>query len=286
MDQQVARIGITYRRMTEDDLEAANRLSHSVRWPHRLQDWQFVHRLGTGYVADTGKTLVGSVMCWRHGADYATLGMLIVHPEWRRKGIGRELIARAMGDLGTRNVSLMATGSGNALHQGLGFEAADAIHHHQGSAFCPKLIALPPGERIRPLGMRDHAELAALYERAAGMPRAAVMAALMELAECVVIDRDDELLGCAVLRRYGHGYSIGPVLAPDAERAKALISHWAGTYTGAFVRIDVPAAAGLSSWLDDLGLLQVDTVVTMVRGAPARPAGALKVFAIVNQSLG
>ncbi|MEO7493819.1 MAG: GNAT family N-acetyltransferase [Massilia sp.] len=272
--------------MTEHDLEAAHRLSHAVRWPHRLPDWQFAHSLGIGYVAETGKTVVGTVLCWHHGADYATLGMFIVHPEWRRKGVGRALIARAMSELGERNVSLMATGSGTALHQGLGFEAAGAIHHHQGSAFCPKLIALAPGERIRPLGLRDHAELADLYTRAAGMPRAAVMAALMEAAECVVIDRDDELLGCAVLRRYGHGYAIGPVLAPDADRAKALISHWAGTYTGAFVRIDVPAASGLSSWLDDLGLLQVDTVVTMVRGAPARPEGALKVFAIVNQSLG
>lgn len=286
MDQQVAQAGVAYRRMNEQDLEGAHRLSQSLRWPHRLQDWQMNHRLGMGYVAEAADAVVGTIMCWSHGTEFASIGMVIVSPEWQGQGIGRKLMTMAMAELGERNVILSATAAGKPLYQGLGFNSIGAISQHQGSVFQSKLIALSPGERIRPLGARDGARLAALCARAAGMPRATVLATLMEVAECVVIDRYDEMIGCAMLRRFGLGYAIGPVIAPDIERAKALISHWTGTYAGAFVRIDVPAASGLGPWLDGLGLLQVDTVTTMLRGEAPLTDSSMRQFAIINQALG
>jgi GNAT superfamily N-acetyltransferase len=272
--------------MREQDLEAAHRLSQSLRWPHRLQDWQFIYRLGMGFVAEAGDSIVGTIMCWSHGTEFASIGMVIVGMDWQGQGIGRHLMKMAMGELGKRNVLLHSTSAGQALYRGLGFEQIGSICQHQGSVFRPKLIALPPGERIRPLGTREDAALATLAGRASGMPRATVLGALKDVAECVVIDRYDELIGFAMLRRFGLGYAIGPVVAPDIERAKALISHWTGTYAGAFVRIDVPASSGLGAWLDEQGVLQVDTVTTMVRGEPPLPDGSARQFAIVNQALG
>jgi GNAT superfamily N-acetyltransferase len=272
--------------MREQDLEAAHRLSQSLRWPHRLQDWQFIYRLGMGFVAEADDSIVGTIMCWSHGTEFASIGMVIVGMDWQGQGIGRHLMKMAMGELGKRNVLLHSTSAGQALYRGLGFEQIGSICQHQGSVFRPKLIALPPGERIRPLGTREDAALATLAGRASGMPRATVLGALKDVAECVVIDRYDELIGFAMLRRFGLGYAIGPVVAPDIERAKALISHWTGTYAGAFVRIDVPASSGLGAWLDEQGVLQVDTVTTMVRGEPPLPDGSARQFAIVNQALG
>jgi predicted N-acetyltransferase YhbS len=286
VDQQISPNGIAYRRMTERDLEAAHRLSQAVCWPHRLKDWQLVQRLGGGYIAECGDAVIGTAMCWSHGTEFASVGMVIVSPDWQGRGIGRKLMKMTLDELGKRNVFLNSTESGQPLYQGMGFEAVDSIHQHQGSVFKSKLIALQPGERIRPLGARDGAKLAALGARAAGMPRGTVMAALQEVAECVVIDRYDELVGCAMLRRFGHGYLIGPVIAADAEHAKALIAHWAGTYAGSFVRVDVSAAGGLSGWLDELGLTRVDTVVTMVRGEAPLADASMRQFAIINQALG
>jgi predicted N-acetyltransferase YhbS len=286
VDQPIARITVAYRRMQEQDLEAAHRLSQSLRWPHRLQDWQLIYRLGMGYVAESGDNVVGTIMCWSHGTEFASIGMVIVAAGCQGQGIGGRLMSMAMGELGKRSILLQSTTAGQALYRRLGFNQTGSICQHQGSVFRSKLIALPPGERIRPLGARDAAQLAVLGSRATGMPRATVLAALSEVAECVVIDRYDEIIGFAMLRRFGLGYAIGPVVAPDIERAKALISHWAGTYAGSFVRIDVPANCGLEAWLDELGLLQVDIVTTMVRGEPPLPDGATRQFAIVNQALG
>jgi hypothetical protein len=108
----------------------------------------------------------------------------------------------------------------------------------------------------------------------------------MNNAEGVVIDKCGELTGFAIFRRFGRGYAIGPVVAADAECAKALIAHWIGVSSGSFVRIDVHESSGLSPWLADMGLPKVDTVVTMVRGEPAHATGGIRQFAILNQALG
>lgn len=287
MTSKVTRSDVTYRRMSERDIKAAHELSLGARWPHRTQDWQFNHLLGSGYVAedDDGK-VIATVMCWSHGTEFASIGMVIVSPEWQGKGIGRKLMEKVMAELGKRNILLNATQAGQPLYERLGFAPIGTIHQHQGTVFKSRLMELPSGERIRPLGSRDGNALAALCARASGMPRGTVLTALRDVAECVVIDRYDEMIGCAMLRRFGHGYAIGPVVAPDLERAKALISHWAGTYAGSFVRIDVPAASGLSPWLNELGLVQVDSVVTMVKGEAPLYDKEVHQFALINQALG
>lgn len=286
MTNQVTQTDIQYRRMSAHDIDAAHKLSISVRWPHRPDDWRLVHRLGTGFVAEHEGSIVGTALCWSHGAQFASIGMVIVSRDWQGKGLGRKLMGMAMSELGKRNVLLHATEAGVGMYQRLGFEACGAVHQHQGTVFQPPLVGLPPGERIRPLGARDAPKLAALGARASGMPRGTVLSALLEVAETVVIDRYDEVIGCAMLRRFGHGYAIGPVIAPDIERAKALITHWAGTYADSFVRIDVAANSGLGDWLNGLGLIQVDAVVAMVRGEQPLPDADTRQFAIINQALG
>lgn len=287
MTDRISATATRYRRITADDAEAAHRLSLSVRWPHRQQDWEFILRLGAGFVAeDESGAVIGTAMCWSHGAEYGSLGMVIVDGAHQGKGIGRKLMQMVLTELGERNVLLHATAAGKPLYETLGFKACGEIHQHQGTVFKPPLMPLQPGERIRPLGARDGTRLAALCARAAGMPRATVLAALQDVAEAVVIDRYDDIIGCAMLRRFGHGYAIGPVIAPDIDRAKALISHWTGTYGGAFLRIDVTGWSGLGPWLNELGLVQVDSVVAMARGEAPVGDPSARQFAIISQALG
>jgi hypothetical protein len=114
-----------------------------------------------------------------------------------------------------------------------------------------------------------------------------VLKHLLNAANCVAIDLYDDLIGFAALRRYGLGYVIGPVVAPDVNRAKALIAHWAGSYAGSFVRVDVPGKHGLSPWLTEMGMVQVDkTVPVMVRGEPPRPDPSITQYALLNQAFG
>src|SRR4051812_7043145 len=122
MDMQITAVKITYRGMTEKDLAAAHELSQQVRWPHRLSEWDFVKLLGSGLVAGVEGKLIGTSMCWNHGAEYASLGMVVVSPDWQGMGIGRELANRTIGDMGARSVLLHTTESSQPLYQALGFK--------------------------------------------------------------------------------------------------------------------------------------------------------------------
>ena len=71
------------------------------------------------------------------------------------------------------------------------------------------------------------------------MLRQALIEALFTHAEAtVVLDHDGSAAcGFALLRRFGRGHVIGPVVAHDADGAKALIAHLSGLNAGRFTRI-------------------------------------------------
>ncbi|HST02567.1 MAG TPA: GNAT family N-acetyltransferase, partial [Usitatibacter sp.] len=161
-----------YRRFAESDVAAAHRLSVAVGWPHRLEDWRFLQRVGTGHVAADDSGVVGTILTWKHGARHATLGMVVVSPERQGRGIGRELMKRALRDVTRRSVTLNATRVAVPLYEKAGFVAVGAIEQHQGIAARVPAVALAPGERLRPIGASDAPALAALASRAAGMSRA------------------------------------------------------------------------------------------------------------------
>jgi GNAT superfamily N-acetyltransferase len=280
---------ITYRAFTADDLPAAHALSIAVRWRHRPEDWRFAARIGQGIAAVNERgTIVGTAFSWLFGHEAATLGMLIVSPDHQRQGIGRAMIEQWMHALGSRTLLLHASEVGQPLVERLGFRHIGRIHQHQGAAFQPPLVSLPAGERLRPLGAKDLPRLVELASRASGLDRSALLPELLAIANGIALDRDGELIGFALFRRFGDGHVIGPVIAPDspdASRAKALISHWLASNAGMFVRIDTPAEAGLSGWLEHMGLPLVDTIEKMVHGVPLPNDASLKQFAITSQAV-
>ena len=146
-------------------------------------------------------------------------------------------------------------------------------------------VALSAGESMRLAEPGDITKIIELANRATGMARDAVLKQLLSMAEGAVLERNGELAGFSIMRRFGRGHAIGPVVAPDSERAKALIAHWSDAYAGSFVRVDVTATSGLGAWLAEAGLVQVDTAVAMARnGVPAQDE-TIEQFAILNQAL-
>jgi ribosomal protein S18 acetylase RimI-like enzyme len=278
--------GMRLRTLVPDDLASAQRLSRAVRWPHRLEDWQFALKLGAGYAAEVDDTVVGTVLYWRFGRQHATLGMVMVAPNWQGRGFGKRLVRAALAKLGHRSVLLHASPNACRLYDGLGFLPIGELRQYEGAAFAAPVTALPDGERLRPLGRRDGPILAQLDARAAGMPRKSALTALLATADAVVLDRDGEARGFALQRRFGRGHVIGPVVAPDAEQAKALIGYWLARHAGMFVRIDVPAGSGLGDWLEWLGLNDVGRATAMLRGPALERRGEAKLFAAINHALG
>lgn len=286
LEQSPAPVDLQIRPLEAPDLEAVHALSVAVLWPHRLTDWQFVAALGQGVVVEHAGRIVGTGQAWKFGEDHATVGLVIVAPDMQGQRIGQRVMHALLEALPGRTVSLQATAEGRGLYERLGFVQTGEVRQHQGLARPARLMAPPPGLRLRPLVPSDVESLVALDHAASGMPRGAALRALLQSADGVVLDDEGEAVGFALARRFGRGHAIGPVVAPDIAGAQVLIAHWTSTLAQKFVRIDVDAGSGLLPWLEDQGLHRVGAVTTMVRGAAPLRGPAHGLFALINQALG
>lgn len=275
------------RPLTPDDLPAAQALTAALRWPHRVEDWAFALALGEALAAEVEGRLAGTAFGWRHGADFATLGLVIVDDALQGRGIGRRLTQGVLDRLGEGcRVLLHATEPGLPLYRSLGFRPVGEIRQHNGLVVAAGGEAPPPGFRLRPLRPEDVPDLLALDAEATGMARAALLHAVLPLAEGVVLERGGRAAGFALIRPFGRGEVVGPVVAPGVAAARALIGHWLAARIGRFLRLDVPPESGLGAWLAAQGLPEVSGVIGMMRGAPPARSPELGVYGLVSQSLG
>lgn len=276
---------ISLRLMTEADVPQAAALSRAFGWSHRAEDWSYFLGVGEGLVAEADGQVVGTVMACRHGANLATLGMMIVAENAQGIGLGRSLMQAMISSLNGATIVLQATENGLPLYAKLGFKSVGTLHQHQGIA--PGIVSFGSGadEAIVPLHGRDD-EIAFLYSTASGANRKAVVDKLLADDRGVVWKRDGNIKGFAVLRRFGRGWYIAPVVAADVDIAKALISHLLRKIKGEFARADVVGGTGLSNWLEDLGFPDVDIAQTMALGSMPRIEGNFTVFAVTAQALG
>jgi GNAT superfamily N-acetyltransferase len=268
-----------------DDLPAAHAMSSALKWPHRLEDWQFALSLGQGVVADCNGKIQGTALSWTWGADYATVGLVIVSPELQGQRIGNRMMSALLDGLAPRNVLLHATVAGRRLYERLGFVTAGEIVQHQGMIGSVTTGPGREGDRLRALAHADVESLIAIDARGAGMPRAELLRRLFAQGKTVVLERGGQLAGFAVLRRYGHGHAVGPVAAPDVDAARLLIADCCRENEG-FVRVDVDATSGLPPWLESLGLRRTGDVSVMVRGRVPERGTAYGGWALVTQAIG
>lgn len=277
---------IVLRDMTGDDVHAASELSFEQQWPHREEDWALFLSIGEGLVAEIDGKIVGSILGWRFGDHFASIGMVIVTNAVQGRGIGRQLMEAMLRRFEGRTVMLNATVEGVPLYRKLGFEEYGTICQHQAISPGQPLVPLRQGERVRPMGAADGEALETLYANASGIDRKLILDTFQAEGSTVVLCREHEQTGFAILRRYGRGWAIAPVVAPDVTGAKALLAHWLGTQTGSFCRIDIAENSELGAWLTEIGLPEVGRVTCMVRGTAPVPGDAATVFGIAAQALG
>ena len=108
---------VTIRLMTEDDLRAADRLRDVAGWNQRLSDWSRLLRYQPDgcFVAVANEQVAGTVTttCYRDTPgepSLAWIGMMLVHPGFRRQGIGTQLMNRALEFLEASHIGLHQAG--------------------------------------------------------------------------------------------------------------------------------------------------------------------------------
>ncbi|MEP3121786.1 MAG: GNAT family N-acetyltransferase [Nisaea sp.] len=256
-------------------IDGAVRLSREASWPHRPEDWKLVHSVSTGVVALNGDDVVGTALRSDFG-DVSTLSMIIVDARMRGRGLGRKLMAQMMDGTDARELRLVATADGLPLYEKLGFQAVGEILQHQGIA-----KAATPERAVEEVEAVDLEALTALDLAASGMDRGALLARIAGIGTVLRAES-----GFAMLRPFGRGQLVGPIVARDAATARALIAAAARRVEGQFLRIDMPMNVAEPQFAESLGLSHVGGGTAMVCGPKSRPTSEHKTFALAAQALG
>ncbi|MCA0964190.1 hypothetical protein [Salipiger bermudensis] len=269
-------------------LTRMHELTMSVFWPHRAPDIALCIGLGKGYVAldEIGRPL-SSAMGFPSDEDFAMLGMMVTTPRLQAQGTGGRLLRRLINDLKGRDLRLSATREGYRLYEAAGFTPVGLVYQHQGMARAihpPEPVA---GVTVRPMRPDDLPAIAALDRHAYGAARTAILTALNEVSEVIVAERGGEIEGFAMMRTFGKGRVIGPLIAEQDGVAMQLAAHFILACEGEFLRLDtIVESERFEAFVSAAGLGVYDTVTDMRFGRLRRAKSGPMTYGLAMQSLG
>ena len=230
--------------------------------------------------------LAGAVVLTRWAVDYASVGMMLVAARYARRGLGQALmehLLRAAGDNAT--VTLFATDMGRPLYEKLGFTAVRRNVSFVGRFRTPPppdnskkrgVLAVPAGSvssgSIRGAGEADLPAILAVDRAAFGADRGPILTRLPAFADRIAVVEASESAGqgivgyAAAWRNHVTSTVIGPLVAPDGEAARRLITELA-TRAPTPVRLDLdPDRPELPGWAHAHGLEPTGRTVVMAHG--------------------
>jgi hypothetical protein len=147
-------------------------------------------------------------------------------------------------------------------------------------------VAAEP-RHARSLQVADHAAIHRLDSGAMGIARPDVLERLLAVSTGSVVERDGQVTGFALCRKFGRGHVLGPVVAETEEDAIALVAPFVQAMEGQFLRLDTRQPDGpFRQFLVASGIRLHDTVTRMGLGSEPVATGRAQTFSLVNQALG
>jgi ribosomal protein S18 acetylase RimI-like enzyme len=278
---------VKIRLLGSEDLPAAMRLKEAAGWNQTEEDWLRLLRLEPRgcFAAASGGRLVGTATTTRYGRELAWVGMVLVDPEFRRRGIASRLMRAALAYLdgeGVRAVKLDATPDGRHVYEGFGFEAELLIERWARST--------EGGQDSDPSPF-DSAVLAKILELdrdAFGADRARLIELLVaQSAGTFVKSEGERVKGYALTRAGALADYVGPLVASDFETASGLLDEALARHAGRPLYLDVTTRfESLAGTLAGRGFRKQRDLVRMRRGAETRAGTSAKVFAIAGPEVG
>lgn len=265
-------------------LDGAIALSLQVNWPHRREDWQLVTDLSNGVVALYEGRVAGTAFNTIFDDNVASNSLIIVDASMRGYGLGRRLTEAVMAKAGDREIRLVATADGKPLYEQLGFAVGNEIFQHQGIV---QQGHIPLSSDVSWETSCIIEQIVEMDQQAFGACRPDLLKALLRIGRLALLSFGGKPQGFAILRTFGRGEVVGPIVAAKASDARALLSFIISERPGAFLRADFPKPAGLGAWLNTLGMIHAGGGLAMSnKPSISSQEGALQTFGLVNQALG
>jgi GNAT superfamily N-acetyltransferase len=275
--------------MRATDIDVGLRLCRVSGWNQVRRDWDQFLSLSPGgcSVAELEGHVVGTVATVRYGTRFGWIGMVLVDPAVRGRGIGTRLLDHSLTLLSDMPlVRLDATTAGHPLYLTRGFAEEGLINRLQGIA--PALAQARP-EGVRPMSEQDIGDVSALDERVFGANRIAMLRWMWQGAPgyAWVAQRGGRMTGYT-FGRHGHDFEdLGPIVAADDDMAHQLATACLSAHGGRSFVVDLPLGqSSLQQRLEALGFRHQRPLIRMARGTGGIPGDPSRQFAVLGPEFG
>jgi len=291
---------ISLRQMTPADLAFADSLRALAGWNQDLEYWKLLltlsaARRGTAhddlgcFIAEWQDTPAGTATTTCYGNDLAWIGMVLVHPGLRGRGIGRALLNCCLEHLrnrGIRCIKLDATPQGKLLYDQLGFREEWSLTRWENPTL--RQIPVPSLQDVREYSKKDAEAVERLDRRAFGVSRRLLVQGLLQIAvQALVHETNNGVSAYGVLREGSRAHYLGPLVAENTDAGSALVKALLARASGKTVFWDIPDASNAAVALaKQLGFTPQRQLLRMWLGDNSCPGHPQFCLGIVDPSVG
>ncbi|MDH7568185.1 MAG: GNAT family N-acetyltransferase [Armatimonadota bacterium] len=278
----------TIRTMRASDIGFGLELCRKAGWNQVDADWYRLLRLAPEgvFVAEEAGEPCGTASTTPYGQRTAWIGMVLVHPAFRRRGIGSALMQhciRYLKGIGVQTIKLDATDQGRPVYLKLGFRDERPIHRYAGD----RPAGAQPHPSARPLAPEDWPSLALRDEAAFGADRLDLLRLLAADGPAAAAGHVGEPRAYGFARRGYQASHLGPVVADDPETALSVIQTLLAHLPEGPVFWDLfPENKEARRIAESLGFTATRQLTRMYLGDDPHPGVPTRVFAATGFELG
>lgn len=279
--------------MTEHDIPAGLRLNTVAGWNQTAADWRrFLDNSPNGcFVMEHHTEVVGTATTISYENRFAWIGMVLVDPEYRKRGIGTQLLKKTVEYLDQYHVPTMkldATPQGKPLYEKLGFVTEFEIERlilKRPS----KAVSTAPASACSSVGEAEMEQIVRMDREVFGADRSFLLRSLFsEASELAVTVREDGAPRCyAFGRRGAFADQLGPWMATSRASAEALLRGFLAKTSRETLIVDcVKSNAAAFELLSACSFTPSRPLTRMVRGPNVFPGRRDSMCAILGPEFG
>lgn len=290
------------RQMTPADILFGMEMKTAAGWNQVESDWRaFLSYNSDGcFIAEWDGQPVGTTTTTIHDGKVAWIGMVLVHPGFRRLGIGKALLQHAIAWLQQRGVpciKLDATPAGKAVYVPLGFR--DEYELERVETVANGECGLRSAECGIEKGSSDVKAILALDSEAFGVPRQPILQRLLgEHPDlCWIASAPFSSFrnphsairipsGFLLARPGANAWHLGPWVARSAETAETLLRTCLARLAGQRIFADVPVNHPARQLVARHGFVTQRPLTRMWLGCNDWPGNSALTYAVADPAKG
>ncbi|MGG0238358.1 GNAT family N-acetyltransferase [Bacillus rhizoplanae] len=273
--------------LNQSDIPQLLSLCDAVGWLHDIsfmkEQFETFFSIGTLFGHDNEGKLISCIAVFPYKTGFTSIGTLIVHPNFQRRGLARSLL-----DICIKNAPplqpfvLITTDAGMPLYHTYGFKTITSIHRLERNSTETKNNSFSTSQ----ITSQDLSTLIQLDFIASGTKRPELYSILLNRAHLALkIEKNDRLEAFALCIRKRDTLCVTPLIASNEEDAMHLLLSICNQWNGA-VRIDIPhSQTTFRNKLQSYGFQETLVSPLMMKNGTHLPGKRDSIFAMMDAAL-